>query len=66
MAKCSLKFLCKRKAECVGISETVSTQHMLWDSSVESTECSSTQDTVIVVTVINCNSIQDILLCACL
>lgn len=66
MAKCSLKFLGKRKAERVGVSETVSTQHMLWDSSAKSTERSSTRDTVLVVTVINHSSTQDLLLCACL
>lgn len=36
MAKCSLRFLCGRKAEWVGISEAVSAQHMLGESSVES------------------------------
>lgn len=50
MAKRSLKFLCERKAECVGTSEMVAAQHMLWDSSVESTECGSTPDAVIAVT----------------
>lgn len=36
VAKCSLQFLCGRKAGWVGISEAVSAQHMLGDSSVES------------------------------